>query len=96
MDITHDGREVSEYVGNTFKSLPHTVGKDFEGRLIVQQIGQRQKPQLLQAWDGSKGSAWVWDTAELRVKSITVSEAHLGFEHDGPISTPGDFYVGIS
>lgn len=50
-----------------------------------------QKPELLQAWDGSKGSAWAWATAELRVKSITVSEAHLGFEHDGPISTPGDF-----
>ena len=40
-DITHGGREVSEYAGNTFNST-QTVGKDSEGRLIIQQTGKTQ------------------------------------------------------
>lgn len=40
MDMTHDGREMGEYAGNTFKSTPQIVGKNFKGRLINQWIRQ--------------------------------------------------------
>lgn len=38
--MTHGGEEVSEYVGDAFKPPPQIIGKDFEGRLIIQPNGQ--------------------------------------------------------
>lgn len=40
MDMTYSSGEVSEHVGDAVKPSPQIVGKNFEGRLIIQQIGQ--------------------------------------------------------